>query len=50
MGKKESEISKWLSGTHNFTIETIAKIQGELKEVLIVIPDVGVHAVSENYR
>lgn len=26
MGKRESEISKWLTGRHNFTISTIAKI------------------------
>ena len=25
--KKPSEISKWLSGTHNFTIETIYEIE-----------------------
>ncbi len=30
MGKSESEISKWLQGTHNFTIETILKIQAKL--------------------
>lgn len=27
MGKKESEISKWLQGTHNFTLSTISKIE-----------------------
>lgn len=26
LGKKESEISKWLSGVHPFTMKTIAKI------------------------
>ena len=26
MGKTETEVSRWLSGTHNFTIETICKI------------------------
>ena len=26
LGKKESEISKWLSGVHPFTLKTIAKI------------------------
>ena len=25
--KKESEISKWMRGTHNFTIETISSIE-----------------------
>ena len=32
LGKKESEISKWLTGTHNFTIKTLAKIQVALGE------------------
>lgn len=27
INKKESELSKWFSGTHNFTIKTIAKIE-----------------------
>lgn len=35
MNKKESEISKWLSGSHNFTIDTIAKIEEALGEKLI---------------
>lgn len=35
LGKKESEISKWMSGTHNFTIKTIAKIEAVLNEPII---------------
>jgi transcriptional regulator with XRE-family HTH domain len=35
LGKKESEISKWLSGTHNFTLKTISKIEQVLGEKLI---------------
>lgn len=27
LGKNESEISKWMRGTHNFTISTIIKIE-----------------------
>ena len=27
LGKKEAEISKWMRGTHNFTIETIMMIE-----------------------
>ena len=27
MGKSEAEVSKWLSGTHNFTLRSIAKIE-----------------------
>lgn len=31
LGKKESEISKWMTGTQNFTIRSIAKIESALK-------------------
>ena len=37
MGKQESEISKWLSGTHNFTLKTIAKIEAALEVDLLNI-------------
>lgn len=30
LGKKESEISKWMRGTHNFTISTIMRIEHAL--------------------
>ncbi|HEY3370519.1 MAG TPA: helix-turn-helix transcriptional regulator [Prolixibacteraceae bacterium] len=35
LGKNESEISKWMSGTHNFTINTLARIQAVLGESVI---------------
>lgn len=35
MGKSPSEVSKWLSGTHNFTMKTIAKIEVALGEKII---------------
>lgn len=35
LDKKESEISKWLTGTHNFTLKTIAKIESVLGESII---------------
>lgn len=35
LGKKESEISKWLRGSHNFTFKTIAKIEAVLGEQII---------------
>lgn len=38
LGKKESEISKWMQGTHNFTLKSIAKIESVLGEKLIVTP------------
>ena len=36
-GKKEAEISKWMSGTHNFTIRTISFIETVLGEDVISI-------------
>lgn len=35
--KRESEISKWLTGRHNFTMQTIAKIETALDCQLIKI-------------
>ncbi len=35
LGKSESEISKWMTGTHNFTIKTIAKMESVLDESII---------------
>jgi len=35
--KKESEISKWVAGSHNFTLKTITKIESILNEELIKI-------------
>lgn len=37
MGKTEAEISRWLGGTHNFTLRTIAKISNALGINLINI-------------
>jgi transcriptional regulator with XRE-family HTH domain len=37
MGKKESEISKWMQGTHNFTLKSIAKIESVLGESLFEV-------------
>ena len=36
-GKKEAEISKWLSGQHNFTIRTIAFIETVLGEGIVSV-------------
>lgn len=35
MGKQRSEVSKWLSGQHTFTIKTITKIEEALGEDII---------------
>jgi len=37
MGKRESEISKWLTGRHNFTISTIAKISYVLETQIVEV-------------
>ena len=37
MGKKEAEVSKWLSGNHNFTISTLARIETALEEDIISV-------------
>jgi transcriptional regulator with XRE-family HTH domain len=39
MDKSPSEISKWLSGEHNFTLRSIAKLQAELGEPLLEVPE-----------
>jgi len=38
VGHNESEISKWLSGSHNFTLKTIAKIESVLGYHIINLP------------
>jgi ribosome-binding protein aMBF1 (putative translation factor) len=35
LNKKESEVSRWLTGRHNFTLSTIAKIECVLGVQLI---------------
>ena len=37
LGKKESEISKWMRGTHNFTIETISSIEKVLGNPILQV-------------
>lgn len=37
LGKKESEISKWMRGTHNFTIDTLSAIETSLGEQILQI-------------
>ncbi len=46
LGKKPSEISKWLTGEHNFTLRSLAKLQADLDVELIQIP----FAHSQNNR
>ncbi|GCC51748.1 XRE family transcriptional regulator [Chryseotalea sanaruensis] len=37
LGKKESEVSKWMRGTHNFTTNSIVKMQGVLGEPILQV-------------
>ena len=37
LGKNESEISKWMRGTHNFTIDTLISIEDALGEPIISV-------------
>ena len=39
LGKRESEISKWLSGGHNITLKTISKLEDVLNEEIIITKD-----------
>lgn len=39
LGKNESEISKWMSGSHNFTLKTLAKIEEVLEGKLLTVCD-----------
>lgn len=36
-GKTQAEVSRWLSGTHNFTIRTLAKISTVLGQDFIKV-------------
>lgn len=38
MDKRPSEINKWLTGEHNLTLRTLAKLQAELGEPIINVP------------
>ena len=39
MGKTETEVSRWLSGTHNLTLATLCKISVALNEDVIIVAD-----------
>lgn len=36
LGKKESQVSKWLAGFHNFTLKTITEIEDVLSEDILL--------------
>ncbi len=37
LGKTETEVSRWLSGTHNLTLATICKISAALGQDVIMV-------------
>ena len=37
LGKRESEISKWMTGHHNFTTQTIARIETALGDKVLMV-------------
>lgn len=42
LGKNESEISKWMRGTHNFTIDTISSIEEALGVPILQVEGAGI--------
>ncbi len=38
MGKSDAEVSKWLSGTHNLTLRSIARLETALEADIILTP------------
>ena len=37
LGKSEAEISKWMCGTHNFTIDTVVAIEEALQAPILQV-------------
>ena len=37
LGKSEAEISKWMRGTHNFTIDTLVSIEDALNATIVQV-------------
>ena len=46
MGKTETEVSRWLSGTHNLTMASICKISVALGEDVISISNSVLHPAT----
>lgn len=46
LGKTESEVSKWLSGLHNLTMKSIAKLEAVLEADLLEVPKPSTQHVS----
>ncbi len=52
LGKREAEISKWMRGTHNFTIDTLVSIEDALQAPILYVvqQDTGRHGCPNNHR
>ncbi len=51
--KRPSEVNKWLVGEHNFTIRSLAKLEAELGEPVINVPQrkpIGTAGYATVYR
>ena len=49
LGKTETEVSRWLSGTHNLTLATISKISVALGEMIIGVPNNSYKPIVEEH-
>lgn len=49
LGKSESEISKWLSGNHNLTLKSIAKIEAIFCEQIIFTVDKDIERTEDQF-
>ena len=47
LGKSEAEISKWMRGTHNFTIDTLVSIEDALETPIIQVCRSRAYSVEE---
>ena len=50
MGKTETEVSRWLSGTHNLTLSTLCKISSALGEQVVEVPSLHRKTVKYTHR
>lgn len=49
LGKTETEVSRWLSGTHNLTIATIAKLAVALEDDIITTTSTNLQLTKYNF-
>ena len=47
LGKSEAEISKWMRGTHNFTIDTLVSIEEALGAPIVQVSHSGAYPAYE---